>query len=607
MREKNVVCSVIALALAFSTACAVPEEETIAPVAWDEAELEKYLDLAAGPAYHSVSQVELTGQHGAITGTSGIMATQIGLETLERGGSAVDAMIATSLAQIALTAGSAISYAGIMTMVHYDAATGEITSMNAGYNTVQGEEDPMSIPGMDLTELGPDGNLMEALDRIEPSGRTALVPGFMAGAQAAHDRYGRLPWASLFEPTIFIAERGIPVGPYLERVISSSEKVLTRLPETKAVFTREDGELFQAGDTFRQPVLAETLRIVAAEGADFMYTGPWAERFVAAVQADGGKMTMQDMKNYEVIWSEPLRSTYRNFEVHAYDLPASGGVHTVEALNVLELAELENLAPRYWQSAQAIKWMADIFRLAALSYLTDEELGEQFPGTDLSLASRATRDTAQWTWDTIESTNGTFPPGPATGDEPKHSAAVVAVDRWGNMAAVVHSINTVGWGKTGIMVDGISIPDSAWFQQKQILRAGPGTRLPDPTNPCIITKGGKPFLGSSSIGSSLHLQTIQGLYNVMEYGMGPNDAVASPAFMMGGWDGVGISAVETEFDAAVIEEVEQLGIRVQPAPARPRFWIAVMIDPETGERITTDSAVPDEEGNLTPMGLAAAY
>jgi gamma-glutamyltranspeptidase/glutathione hydrolase len=206
-----------------------------------------------------------------------------------------------------------------------------------------------------------------------------------------------------------------------------------------------------------------------------------------------------------------------------------------------------------------------------------------------------------------ESTNGEFPPVPSLGDEPKHSAAVVAVDRWGNVAAVVHSINTVGWGKTGIIIDGISIPDSAWFQQKQILRAGPGKRLPDPTNPCIITRNGRPFLGSSSIGSSLHLQTIQSLYNVMEYGMGPNDAVASPAFMMGGWDGVGISTVEAEFDAGVIDEVEQLGVRVQPAPVRPRFWIAVMIDPETGERITTDSAVAGEEGNLTPMGLAAAY
>ena len=90
----------------------------------------------------------------------------------------------------------------------------------------------------------------------------------------------------------------------------------------------------------------------------------------------------------------------------------------------------------------------------------------------------------------------------SSNDGPKHSAAVVAVDRWGNIAAVVHSINTVGLSRAGIMVDGISIPDSAWFQQKQILRAGPGNRLPDPTNPCIITRDGKPFLGSSSIGSS---------------------------------------------------------------------------------------------------------
>ena len=111
-----------------------------------------------------------------IAGTSGPLAVHAGLEALRRGGSAADAALTTALAQVALTAGSTVSYAGIMTVVYYDASTAQTYTLNAGYNTVQEEKDPGTIP-----TIG------------SHSGRTALVPGFMAGVQALHDRFGRLP------------------------------------------------------------------------------------------------------------------------------------------------------------------------------------------------------------------------------------------------------------------------------------------------------------------------------------------------------------------------------------------------------------------------------
>ena len=189
-----------------------------------------------------------------------------------------------------------------------------------------------------------------------------------------------------------------------------------------------------------------------------------------------------------------------------------------------------------------------------------------------------------------------------------NSAAVVAVDRWGNVAAVLHSINSMMWGNTGIFVDGISIPDSARIQQKAIANTGPGNRLPESTNPCIILKDGKPFLASSTIGSSLHQQTIQGLYYMMEYGMDPNEAVSSPTFIGGGREvRMGIRMVESEFGKEVIEGVRELGVRVQPTQRRPRFWVVVMINPETGELHSTDWAKKNDSGEPVPMGLAKAY
>ena len=144
-----------------------------------------------------------------------------------------------------------ISYAGILMMIYYDAADKKVYSLNAGYNTVQEEKDPLTIPG-----------------RGKPSGRSALTTGFFAGVQAAHDRFGKLRFASLFEPAIYLAEKGVVVDRLLGFFIDSQKGVLTRLPETKRVFTKENGEFYKIGDLFKQPQLAETLRKVGSQGAD---------------------------------------------------------------------------------------------------------------------------------------------------------------------------------------------------------------------------------------------------------------------------------------------------------------------------------------------------
>ena len=578
---------------------------------WGEKDLDKYIDLGAGPAYQSALQLPVSGSKGIVTGTSGVLATHVGTETLRQGGSAMDAVIATSLMQTLLTGGSAISYAGIWTMVYYDADSGQLHSMNAGYNTVQLENDPLSISGIDIEEAIKGGNFMQVMQQIRPDGRTALVPGFMAGAQAGHDRFGKLPWATLFEPTIYFAENGIPVDAYLASVIESNKDVLSRLSETKAVFTDEDGEFLQAGDTFRQTLLAETLRNVAEHGAVYMYTGPWAKKFVEMVRADGGKMTLKDMNDYDVIWSNPIIGAYGDYQIAGYAPPALGGAQTIEALNLLKAADLRQFSDKHYESGEALYWYGKILEVPTLSYLTAEEREELYPGVDLSLEARGRKETADFIWKKLRETNGDLLR--RAGDErvadesPKHSAGVVAIDQWGNIAAVVHSINTVGFGRTGIFIDGVSIPDSAWFQQKQIMKAGPGNRLPDPTNPLIVLKNGQPYLGSTSIGSDLHQQTVQGLYYVLEYGMTPNDAVSSPTFLGNGLSDAGFRAVEGEFSPEVIDKIKTLGQKFTPTPGRPRFWLAVTIDPETGSLHSSDATLLAEDGSVRPMGLSQAH
>jgi gamma-glutamyltranspeptidase / glutathione hydrolase len=120
------------------------------------------------------------------------------LESLKRGGSAADAVLTTALSQVALNAGATVSYAGILTAVYYDSSSGKVYSLNASWNTPRNETDPLSIP--------PQGTAF---------GRTALVPGFMAGVEALHQRFGRRPFAELFEPSIWLAEQDFPLPPLI--------------------------------------------------------------------------------------------------------------------------------------------------------------------------------------------------------------------------------------------------------------------------------------------------------------------------------------------------------------------------------------------------------
>ncbi|HTL55667.1 MAG TPA: gamma-glutamyltransferase [Candidatus Limnocylindrales bacterium] len=197
------------------------------------------------------------GTNGLIAATTAGKALEAGLAVLKEGGSPADAAIATALCEIVQVGGSYVSFAGPMMMIYYDAATRKVYYLDAEYAMPLEEKEPRSIPGK--------------------GGRTALVPGFMAGVQVAHDRFGRIPFERLFAPAIELARNGEKVSEVLEGWIETRKGVLSRYPDTKKLFTRPSGKFLIKGDWFRQPELAETLQHVASEGAAYMYEGKWQE------------------------------------------------------------------------------------------------------------------------------------------------------------------------------------------------------------------------------------------------------------------------------------------------------------------------------------------
>jgi gamma-glutamyltranspeptidase/glutathione hydrolase len=390
----------------------------------------------------------------------------------------------------------------------------------------------------------------------------------MAGVQAAHERFGKVPFARLFEPAIALAEKGETVSPVMEWWINSKKSVLSRLPETKEVFTKPDGKFYVRGDLFRQPALAETLKKAAAQGASYMYGGDWGKKFVEVIQRNGGKITRQDMTNYQARWEEPLQTTFREYQVFAPSLSTWGGVNNVEALNLLELADLKSSGP-YTTSPRSLLWLMQIAESHKMTWYQ-----HGLSGRDLSLKSRTTKETAAWIWSQMQSGKWAWLPDGVRKNAASHSDGIVVADRWGNMAVVGHTINTSLWGNTGIFVDGISIPDPAGAQQTHVVQVGPGKRLPNGMNPTIFLRDGKPVLGCSAVGGGLHYKTLQALACILDFDMEPQAAVDTPAFLPNGVEG-------GTFDPKMLDGVKALGMKVKILSQRelqPGYWVGVLIN-----------------------------
>ncbi len=278
--------------------------------------------------------------------------------------------------------------------------------------------------------------------------------------------------------------------------------------------------------------------------------------------------------------------------VHANGLPSYGGVNMLEALNLGEAAGLLELG--HWsKNAESFRRASELTNAYSISFIeafAPQVLEQRFPELDFSPEARLTQEHADALWAQIDAGNG-FSQWAETGT--KHSDTVVAIDRWGNMTAVVHSINCVVWGKTAIIIDGISIGDPAVSQKPIMAKAGPGNRLGDPTELGLVVKDGEPVLAFSSMAMGLHQETFQSMTNVLGFGMSPKEALDAPSILYPQMDNITdptqmtqtIRVMEGEFDEALLQDT---GLPYKQIPAKDRryaqgLWVGIARDPDTGE------------------------
>ena len=293
------------------------------------------------------------------------LAAQAGLDMLKAGGSAVDAAIAVQLV-LNLVEPESSGLGGGAFMLAFDPKTGATTSFD-GRETAPASARPDMF-------LGPDGQPRPKLD-VVPGGLSVGVPGVVAMLDMAHRKYGRLPWAQLFQPAIKLAEDGFPVGRKLARTIARWRD-MGDMPDIRRTFYHRDGTPLKEGEILKLPALAATLRSLAEGGAKTFYSGAIAQQIVDAVQhapRNPGGMTLRDIAAYRAKERAPVCGPYRQWRVCSMGPPSSGGIAIVQMLGMLQHFPAASLQPGTLSGAQLFTQASRLAYADRAQYLADSD------------------------------------------------------------------------------------------------------------------------------------------------------------------------------------------------------------------------------------------
>ena len=465
------------------------------------------------------------GQNGMVV-TGEPLASQVGLDVLKNGGNAVDAAVAIGFAQ-AVTLPKAGNIGGGGFMVIYLAKTGETI-------TIDFRETAPAKAHRDLF-LNKDGDVDENLSRY--SHLSAGVPGTVSGLAFALKKYGTQPLSKTLAPAIRLAEKGFTVSPRFARDLSSRKNRFQKWPASAKAFLKPDGSVYQFGERFTQPDLANTLKSIQKNGPDAFYKGDIADLIVREMEQHNGLITQADLAAYQPVIREPMSGTYRDYDILSMPPPSSGGIHIVQILNILEGFDLKthghNSAATLHRMAEAMKYAyADRSK-----YLGDPDF-VNIPIQGLTSKQYAEKLRQQITLDRPTPSTD-IGPGRPPGYESGETTHYSVIDKHGNAVAVTYTIN-FSYG-SGIVVDGAGfllnnemddfsskpgVPNAYGLIGGEANAIEPNKRMLSSMSPTIVLKNGKPILITGSPGGSrIITTTLQIILNVIDHGMNIQEAV----------------------------------------------------------------------------------
>src|SRR6202158_1487028 len=430
------------------------------------------------------------------------------------------------------------------------------------------------------------------------------VPGSVAGLVYAEKKYGKLSLGKVIAPAIKLARDGFPLA-FEDTQDLKKDEYLAQFPESKRIFLR-DGNHYQPGELFKQPELAHTLERIARNPDDF-YHGAMARELAAAIHKGGGLITAEDLAAYEVKEREPIRGSYRGYDVISAPPPSSGGVALVEILNILEGFDLAKFGNR---SADAIHLETEAFRRAfydradfmgdpdfskvPVAQLIDKKYAAAWRDSIDPNHASVSRDLKRPSiFNELERVARSHPP---VIHEPENTNHYSVVDAEGNAVAVTTTLNDsfgsrvtaegLGFLLNDEMDDFAAkqgVPNAYGLIQGPANAIGPGKRPLSAMTPTIVLKDGKLFLVLGSPGGPTIITTVANvLIGVLEFSLDIAEAVNAPRFHHQ-WLPDEI-VVEDRLSPDTMNVLRSKGHKLKVE----HFWgdgECIMIDLKTGERL----------------------
>ena len=485
-----------------------------------------------------------TGKVGVVS-TSKVEASRIGAEILRKGGNAIDAAVAAGFALGVVEPNSSGLGGGGFMLIRI-AKTGETVFIDFRERAPQ-----KSSP--EMWTVGTDGKVV-GNQKLE-GGKAAAVPGEVAGLLYALENYGTMSREQVIRPAANLAKNGFYVTPTLSNDMKSQFDKLEKYPESAKVFLNQEGLPYEVDDLFTNPDMAKTLDIIIKNGKDGFYKGEVAEAIVKTLNKYDGLYTMEDLANYKPLVRQPVKGTYRGYEIISSPSPSSGGAIVIEILNILENFDIGSLkvnSPEYLHLfseayklayADRAKYMgdSDYTPVPMKGFVSKKYAKEIAKDIDLKV-SHDSKAHDPWLYESEDTTH--------------YSIA----DKEGNMVAITKTVN--GLFGNSVVVDGYGFVMNNEMDDFVLGAGHPNSVAPSKTplssmSPTIVLKDGKPFMVLGSPGATKIISTVsQVISRVIDHKMGMQDAIDAPRL----WDNTSNKInVETRISDETLKQLEAMG------------------------------------------------
>lgn len=491
-------------------------------------------------------------------------ATEAGISILEKGGNAVDAAVATAFV-LSVVEPSMSGIGGRMQAI------------------IRLNDD--QIIGLDATTEVPLAYDVKTVSKEIYGYHVIGVPGVVAGLCELQEKYGNLDLEMVMSPAISLAENGFPMGKVESQMHNAVFSRLQEFEGTRMHFLKKDGSSYKEGETFTQPELAKTLKLIAKKGKDVFYNGEIAESIVEDNQRNGGVLSLEDLANYQVKYSKVLQSSYRGYDIYGLWLPSFGAI-TIEIMNILEVLPMHKYSDTEWIKSvykAMVMGYADrknqFLSDTSATYLTSKNYAKKLAAR-ISIAGNNYDNKKNQKQSDLES-NG-------------HTTNLVTSDKDGMMVVLTQSLGPIMGSK--VATPGLGFMH-ATASGKYLMAFEPGMRTNSHISPMIIEKDGKPYLGIGAAGGSRIVTAIVNvLSRVLDQEMSISDALLAPRVFPNP-DSIHLEVGNIRsWPIEIIEKLEEQPFPVTTKPDPTHFGIVHAIVFDTISKKWIPAAEPDWDG-----------